>query len=287
MSWHPTRDSGKLAAPVPDRGDLVERRHGRALGALAIWRSASGRWQPWPPAALRAAQPRRRQPRHLPWKEDSMRYRLLLLLSVVVACVSAIAVPAARPEVPLPARRHPDSRLPTARLATWACSSREYRLELRRQLSTLRRTIAEAAQPGRLLQRVGRSPSTSSFARHAPQPHTIPYVQIDPSLRHSLRHRRRRLRRLPALYADSVRDLRPRRGHRLRARDERSLVLMGIRARARPRPSWPHGGTSSPFPRRGRRQRHLAVDRQPADTPGHRAHRRLVAGAKLRHLGRH
>ena len=32
MSWHPTRDPGKFAAPVPDRGHLVERRHGRALG---------------------------------------------------------------------------------------------------------------------------------------------------------------------------------------------------------------------------------------------------------------
>ena len=33
MSWHPIPDSGQFAAPVPDRGDLVERRHGRALGS--------------------------------------------------------------------------------------------------------------------------------------------------------------------------------------------------------------------------------------------------------------
>ena len=32
MSWHPTRDARELAAPFPDRGHLVERRHGRALG---------------------------------------------------------------------------------------------------------------------------------------------------------------------------------------------------------------------------------------------------------------
>src|ERR1035438_624031 len=81
-------DTRKFAASFPDRRHLVEWRHGRALGSpghLALrrgWLAAPGS------AALRVAQPRRRKPRHLPWKEDSMRYRLLLLLAVVVACVS-------------------------------------------------------------------------------------------------------------------------------------------------------------------------------------------------------
>ena len=68
----------------------------------------------------------------------------------------------------------------------------------------------------------------SSFAREAPQPSPIPYVQIDPTYATVSADRRRRLRCLPADLRRQRPGLRSRRGHRLRARDERSLVLMGI-----------------------------------------------------------
>ena len=82
MSWHPDPDAGKLAAAIPDRGHLVERRHGRCCGwLLAIWRTATlGSLQFAVLLFFGAAQPRRRRPGHLPREAGSMRYRLVTLI---------------------------------------------------------------------------------------------------------------------------------------------------------------------------------------------------------------
>ena len=84
--------AGWFAAPLPDRGHLVERGHGYALGdfgyladGVAGFRTVRGR------AGLRGAQPRRCEPRYLSRKEVRMKYRLVTLIAFLVA-VTAIAV---------------------------------------------------------------------------------------------------------------------------------------------------------------------------------------------------
>ena len=102
----------------------------------------------------------------------------------------------------------------------------------------------------------------------------IPFVQIDPSFAKVSAIPAGDLRHLPALVRRQRPRLRPRCGHRLRARDERQLVLLGMGA---PRPSRGfHGGLAAHrhgVPRGGRLQRHLALDRQPAAARRHPAHR--------------
>ena len=168
LASHP--DSGKFAAPVPDRGDLVERRHGRALGSpghLAFgvgWLAALG------PAALRVAQPRRRQPRHLPRKEDSMRYRLLLLLSVVVACVSlSLTGGHLKFRYLTPA---PPSHLPHSSAGYLGVYKPGVPPRLRANCE-LRTDNREAAEPRRLLQWVGRA-VPFLICPEAPQPSPDP-----------------------------------------------------------------------------------------------------------------
>ena len=166
ISWHPTRTPGKFAAPFPDRGDLVERRHGRALGSpghLAFgvgWLAALG------PAALRVAQPRHGEPRHLPWKEDSMRYRLLLLLSVVVACVS-LSLTGSHLKFRYDVTPAPRSPLPYSSAGYLGVYEPGVPPNYG-PIATFARTIQQAAEPRGLLQWVGRAVRII-ICREAPQ----------------------------------------------------------------------------------------------------------------------
>ena len=132
-----------------------------------------------------------------------------------------------------------------------------------------------SSQPGRLLQRLGPA-FTLSFAERLHGHGAIPFVQIDPTLRLVSGIADRYLRRLPAYLCRQRPGLRPRRRRRLRARDERHLVPLGLRARQAGDfvAAWRHIVT-------------LFRGRAPTTSPGcgrsnrtarHRARRRLVAG---------
>jgi hypothetical protein len=73
-------------------------------------------------------------------------------------------------------------------------------------------------------------------------------------------HRGRPLRRLPALLCRQCPAFRLPSHHRLRARDERPLVLVGLRARPAVDLRGRLAAHREGVPRPGRRQRHLAVD---------------------------
>ena len=77
--------TGRLAAPLPARGDLVERWHGPALGDPGhLADGGAGLRAVRRRAGLRPAQPRRREPCHLPRKEASMKYRLVTLIAFLI-----------------------------------------------------------------------------------------------------------------------------------------------------------------------------------------------------------
>ena len=82
----------QFAAPLPGRGDLVERRPGSPLGAVgSVAVRDVGLAAVHRPAGLRPAQSHRREPCHLSRKEASMKYRLVTLISFLVT-VTAIAI---------------------------------------------------------------------------------------------------------------------------------------------------------------------------------------------------
>jgi hypothetical protein len=89
-------------------------------------------------------------------------------------------------------------------------------------------------------------------------------------------HRCGKVRPLRALLRRQRPGLRPGRGHRLRARDERDLVLVGLRPRPAPHVRGGLAAHRAAVPRPGLRQRHLAVDDQ-RRAAQHRADRAVVA----------
>ena len=149
----------------------------------------------------------------------------------------------------------------------------------------LRADGGAAAEPGRLLQRLGAAVRHGVRADH-PQARRHPVRADRPDRRLGRGHRGRHLRRVPAHLRRPRPRLRARRGHRVRARDERPLVLVGLRAHPARHLRGRVAAHRDAVPRPGRRERHLAVD-APGGRAGHRAGRVLVAGCPVRHLGRH
>ena len=101
-----------------------------------------------------------------------------------------------------------------------------------------------AAEPGRLLQRLGGA--LPDIVR-ASRPHAhgaIPFVQIDPTYASVPGSPTGAYDVYLRSYADSVRDFGHARGHRLRARDERAAGTRGATGMSRRRCSWRRGGTS-------------------------------------------
>ena len=129
-------------------------------------------------------------------------------------------------------------------------------------------------------------PFDMSFAQTIRKHGVIPFVQIDPTDASIAAIAAGTYDDYLRAYADSVRDFRPRRGHRLRARDERRPGTRGVTGTC-PGPDL-RGRVAAhrnAVPRPGRRQRHLAVD-GPGRRGWHRAGRLLVARRAVRHLGR-
>ena len=135
-----------------------------------------------------------------------------------------------------------------------------------RSPSSPRLPAGQAAEPGRLLQRLGGA--LPDLVRGAgPRPRRDPLRADRPHPGVGAGDRRGRLRHLPAHLCRQRPGLRPRGGHRLRARDEHPPVLVGLRARPAAGLRGRVAAYRDPVPQRGRRQRHLAVDHQP-EGPG-------------------
>ena len=156
MSWHPTRTPGSSLPRF--RIGVTWWSGGMAVlwVLLALWRSASGSWQPAALLFFGSAQPGSGEPSHLPWKGHRMRYRLLLLLAVVVACVSlAMTGSHLRFRYDI-GRAH--AHLPPSSAGYLGVYEPGVPPGLRAG-GAVRAHGAEAAQPRGLLQRMGASPS--------------------------------------------------------------------------------------------------------------------------------
>ena len=191
MGWHPTRTPGSSLRRF--RIGVTWWSGGAALlwVTLAIWRTVTlGSLQLCRAAALRLAQPRCREPRHLSGGEDSMRPRIVMLLAFVIAAV-AVGFTGARftylPSTPpaVHASLPPSSDVLPRRLR-----GRSRRPPTARSRSS--RGGRQGAEPHRLLQRLGRAIPDLVRRQHA-QPRRHP-VRADRShLRLGLGDRRRRL----------------------------------------------------------------------------------------------
>ncbi len=124
-----------------------------------------------------------------------------------------------------------------------------------------------------------------SFASTLRHHGIIPFVQIDPTDASVAAIAHGTYDEYLRSYADSVRNFGARGGHRVRARDERALVLLGLQAH---RAGHVRRGLAAPghaVPQAGRGQRDLAVDGG-GGRAQHRAGAGLVARGQLRDLGR-
>ena len=144
---------------------------------------------------------------------------------------------------------------------TWACTSPGRRpATARRQLRPDGLPAGQAAEPGRLLQRLGGALRQAS-SRSRPTPMApSPSCRSTPPLRRSRAIAARHLRRLPAHLRRQRPGLRPRGSHRLRPRDEHHPLPVGLQARPAAGFVARMAAHRDAVPQRGRRQRHLAVD---------------------------
>ena len=288
MSWHPTRTPGSSLRRFRVGVTVVERRRGRAVagaGRLADGGAGVARSSPSCCSSACSTSPS--------WAASSSREagqheipRLVMLLAVAARRGRRrLTRPAAwSARLPPARRRRTPSLAPD--LASYlgvfeAGAPPDYGAD--RRASRRRRAGSRTC--------VGyysgwAQPFDTSFAETLRAHGVIPFVQIDPTDASVAGDRGRHLRRLPALLRRQRARLRPRRGHRLRARDERSLVLVGLRARPGGDVRGRLAAHRDAVPQRGRRQRHLAVD-APGGRARHRADRLLVARRAVRHLGRH
>ena len=173
-----------------------------------------------------------------------MRYRLLLLLSVVVACVSLSLTGAHlkfRYLTPAPPSHLPHSS--TGYLGVYKPGVPPSYAPI----ANFARTIGK--QPNLVGYYSGWAEKfPSSFAQKLHSHHQIPYVQIDPTYATVSQIAAGTYDAYLQTYADSVRDF----GHAVVIGFGHEMnapwYSWGYRhSEVPPRPSWPHGGTSSPF----------------------------------------
>ena len=140
-------------------------------------------------------------------------------------------------------------------------------------------------EPRRVLQRLGSSPlrdrSRRQSAATAPS-RSCRWIPPTPPSRRS----RPETTTLPARVRRQCPGLRPPSRHRLRARDERQLVLVGLQACPGADVRGCMAAHRVAVPQPGRRQRHLAVDDQPGSIH-YRPPGLVVAWGSICHLGRH
>ena len=162
MGWHPSRTPGSSLRRF--RIGVTWWSGGMALLwlVLAIWRTVDpGLLAVRGPAVLRLAQSRRRQPRHLPRGQDSMRSRLVMLLasrSPWPPCLTGARLQI-RPATPPAAH----ASLPPSRPLTWASSKPGHRLATARSRPSHRRQAGSRTSSGTTA--AGRSRSTRRSRR--------------------------------------------------------------------------------------------------------------------------